>query len=471
MKFNKRIIQYAAAAVVVMILGGFVGWFVFVRGQIRATSDIDSARGVGLEVSTGGELGSTHSNVSGAGPAQTGVPSEPGGAPQQTIGLWSRVKAFFGGSSTEPSSGTFSGGGGGGFGSGGFDPSVTGPSAAATSSPEASPAPKLWQITRTPVAGAGFAAASPSLFFAERASGNILRADPTRTEIERLTNTLFPKTIQATFAADGSVVLQSLGESGEIASFAGKIATSSSATAGDAPNKLEGVYLPRDIISLSSRSAPNTLLFLIPDTAGGSVAITSDWQGAKQKRVHSSALSGWRVILTADGTAYVLQKASDGTAGYFYRVLPSGTLERVVGDIPGLVALPKPGSKALLYSSSENGVLSLYSRTSQPSTDALLAIKTVAEKCVWAPGTALIAYCAVPGTAPSGSFLRNWYSGAEHTSDSWWRIDVSAGKVEKLQLPESSAFDAQEPIMDSSGSYIAFINGTDRTLWMLSLNR
>ena len=66
--------------------------------------------------------------------------------------------------------------------------------------------------------------------------------------------------------------------------------------------------------------------------------------------------------------------------------------------------------------------------------------------------------------------MEEWYRGALHTSDAWWKIDVSAGTAQTLYTPDSgTSFDAEHPVIDESGGYIAFTNAADKSLWMLRI--
>ncbi len=413
MKLNSSALRFTVAAIIVTLLGGLAGWYLFINKQISATDAQDSARGFDASPTFGGAIGSGISNLVGS------------------------VIGDIVGSSGE----------------------------------ESTVAPELWRITRTPVAGLGFAATTSKLYFAERASGNVLIADPSVSEIARLTNTLVPKVEEAHFAADGSVVLRSIDDSGTITTFAAKIATSTSPAAGDTPNKLEGVYLPEGILSLEARSNPNELFYILKENDGSS-ALSSAWLGTDQKRVLASALSDWQAMITSDGARYVAQNASDDVSGFVFKVTSSGALERVIGNLPGLTVLPRANSTAILYSTSGNGSVALFGRTGAQNTDVRLPIRTISEKCVWAPGQALIAYCAVPQTPPSGTFLRDRYDGSVHTADAWWRVDVSANSAEQIFAPELDiALDVESPRIDESGTHIAFINGADKTLWMLTIKK
>src|SRR3989344_4300503 len=185
-----RIFRYAIAAVIVMMLGGLLGWYVFVNKQVAVTQANDSARGFGTAASFGSSAGSTYANNS-AGTALPDIQTSAG-----------------------------------------------------------NPAPRLWQVTATPVSGAGFAASSTRLYFAERSSGNVLVADPFVSSVTRLTNTLFPKVYEALFASDGSVLLRSTTDTDVITTYAGTIST----TTTEGPLPLTGTYLPQDITAASVRS-------------------------------------------------------------------------------------------------------------------------------------------------------------------------------------------------------------------------
>ncbi len=414
MKLGTPLLRYIVAAIIVVVLGGLGGWYMFINKQIGSTEAQDTARGYGEAETFGGGIGGTINNLVG----------------DVIGGILSNDK---------------------------------GPSAAS--------APKLWQITRTPVAGHGFASSSPRLYFAERASGNVLLADPTTTNVQRLTNTLIPKVLEAYFATDGSVVLRSLDDDGKIQSYAARIATSTSPAAGDTPNKLEGAFLPEGIVSMGVHSTPDELFFIVRENSG-SAGIVSGWLGGNQKRTLVSALSDWQAIFLQDGSKYLVQKASDDVAGYAFKITGSGSLERVMGDLPGLIILPRSNSQAMLFSTASAGQIALFARVNSQTSDVRLAIRTLAEKCVWAPDTRLIAYCAVPQTAPSGTILRDRYDGSAHTADAWWRVDVSANTAEQIYTPEISvALDVENPQINSAGTHIAFMNGTDKTLWMLTLNK
>lgn len=402
------LIRYTVAGLIVVMLGALAGWYIFVRGQIAHTTATDTARGFGSIASFGSDTGGTYDNIS------------------------------------------------------------EGEGVAGQSAQRGTPAPRLWKITTTPVSGLGFAATSSRLYFVERATGNILIANPSDSSVTRLTNTLFPKIYDAQFTGNGSVVLRFLSSEGEPEGFAGIIATSSSTSS---PSGLLGKKLPTGVTAVAVRS-DSPQLFFLARTSGGLVGATAGWSLSDQKQVFTSALSGWQPLFLSDGKIYVTQNPSDDVPGYAFSIGGNGSLTEILPGLPGLTVLPKASSSALLYGTSQAGRLTLFVQSGAQSTAVQLPIRTIADKCAWAPDATLSAYCAVPVSGTQGRFLDEWYMGAAHTTDAWWRIEAVAGTAERFFTTDSSlALDVERPVVDASGSYIAFINRQDGTLWMLRITQ
>ncbi|MBV9159750.1 MAG: hypothetical protein JO019_04105 [Candidatus Kaiserbacteria bacterium] len=395
-------IKFFLAAAIVIILGALLGWYTFIHRQIAATDAESNARGTTIPT-FGGQTGSINANISGT--ADTGE-APPGKA-----------------------------------------------------------APRLWHVTKNPVAGDGFASATSTIYFAELSSGNVLIGDPSTSAVVRLSNTLMPKSYEARFAPDGSVILRSVGESGAVQTYAARLATSTeSVDSTSTPMMLKGLYLPQDILEITTVPALK-LLYLISDNVGGASLIQSDWSGATQKKLFSSPLLEWQLQVSPENTIVLTQKAADNLPGSAY-ALSGSTLRPLVENVPGLILRIGKGG-AMLYSSS-NGAPDLYAQASASAAPVHLPIRTSADKCVFA-ASGLTAYCAVP-TANPGGYLSARFQGTVHTSDSWYRIDMSAGTAEKFFTPDPSiALDVENPQIDANGLYLAFQNGADRSLWMLRI--
>ena len=413
METTVKLLRYLVVVVIVAILGGVAGWFFFVRSNQGAVSEV--AGNGGSEEQTplfDDEMGSSAVDVR---------------------------------TSTEEA-------------------------AAAPAGPRS--IERLWRADRGPVAGYSFiaqkknATSSIHLYFIERANGNVFDADAVEQTTMRLTNTLIPKVYEAVVApTGGSALLRSL--DGEvITTLLASFATPASTTT--FPQALVGTTLPADIRSIAIDPDPKTglLFYLEPGTAGGVVGMLSSIADAKPQQLFSSPLESWRAQF-AGGKVILLLSPADDMPGYAYTLSSGGALSLLAGPTFGLMILPHPSQEALLYSSSSGGRLSLYAQVGKDAPTQL-SVQTVAEKCVWAPNSTSIVYCAVPRAVPRNGFINAWYRGSLHTSDTWWQIDLQNGTAEELFTP-TTPLDVHDPRIDPSGSYIAFTNGVDLSLWVLRI--
>ncbi len=463
MRTATHILQFILIALIVIALGALAGWFFFLRGATNSAQEIDTARGIGSTIpSAQNPAGSTYGNTNASGSISGGAGTSAGGTEEaQRQSLLSRLAGLLTG---------------GRWGSARFDisagisellPFGKGGGTAATSTtgtPEA--APRLWRISQTPAAGIGFVGGSTSLYFAERATGNVLKADPQSATIARITNTLVPKTYEALFARDGSVILRSVSASGTLTTFAG-FASSTSATS--STTALAGVNLPAGITYITVHPTNRTLLYIVADQTGA-VGMQASWSDADRKQVFASRLSNWHVQLLADNRVILTQKPADNVNGFAYEI-KNGAFVPLKDNLPGLIVLARVQSPAQLFSTSQNGIVRLFAQVTASATAVELPIRTIAEKCVWAPGTNLIAYCAVPREISTRTYLNDRYRGAAPTSDTWWKVDASAGTAEQLSTPmNEQTVDVWDPIINEAGTHVAFMNARDMSVWMLRIS-
>lgn len=324
--------------------------------------------------------------------------------------------------------------------------------------------PQMWRVATAPVAGFTFATSTEGAVvrYVERATGYVFEANLKTGAISRLTNMLMPKIYEAYLTADGRVVERSVSE-GAITTFAGTFENTASST-------LAGSSLQNNIYALAP--SPDTArMFSIVAKGRGVSGVVSNWDGSGQKEVFSSAVPGWRAQWLPDGRIVVVQKAVDSLPGYAYSIR-GNTVSSLLEDIPGLTLLPRSDSGALLYGTSLGGALSLYVQQSATTSAVRLPLTTLADKCAWMPGRALIAYCGVPQSSPASDFLDRWYRGEVHQADTLWRIDASSGRVEQAFAPAAnSPVDIDLVAVDQSGAYLGFVNSADLSLWVLRFEK
>ena len=326
---------------------------------------------------------------------------------------------------------------------------------------------RLWRITASPVAGAGFVGSTtPELYFIERSTGYVFRVDPTIRSVRRLTNTLFAKTYEAFVGVTGRALLRGLAESGAITTISGA-ASSTEASA----NSFVSRELPPHIQAITFSPDAKEVFYLIPDGAGGFAGVRAAFDGTTPKKIFSTTLSNWQTTWTAGDGIVLTQNAASDVEGSSYVLADSGALTPLVRRVEGLNALPDPYSDALLYSSSADGGVSLFIQPTKTGTSVRVSLSTVANKCVWSPVRPGVAFCAVPTTIPLGAFIDNWYRGVAYTNDSWWKVDARSGAIEELYAGEDPGNlpDVSRPTIDPTGSYISFIDSRDTSLWLFRI--
>jgi hypothetical protein len=468
MNDNKRtystIIIFIIIGLLVMGIGGIAGWVVVLHIKGQSLNLSDTLRGFGIGAPSGGENGSTYTNSIGDASGTRGGSGTPSGN-SGTYGYDAQGKPLDASGAATPGESTTT-------------VSLTDASSSIVKI-VVPKTPRLWHVTKVPVAGYSFATSTPILYFTERASGYLFTADAIQGDVLRRTNTLMPKTYEAFLSRDGAAIYRSANETSDtIQTYSGIMGSSSSANLGS----FIGVNLRNGIIAMDANPDAKVMFFLVSDT-NGFTAYTEPWlsgKSGKEKQLFTTSIMSWRPIALSDGRLFVVQKAEDDAMGYAYEVT-DGTFKSMMRGAPGLTFLPLSNASTFIYGTSANGSLALFAQTST-STYAI-PVKTTADKCVWAPFLAKatkgkplshqIVYCAVPSSVSGKKFLESWYIGAQHTSDSWWRIDVTSGEAAEIFSDASggSSLDVIDATIDPSGNFLAFKNNVDASLWVLRINK
>jgi hypothetical protein len=339
--------------------------------------------------------------------------------------------------------------------------------------------PQLWHISKVPVAGAAFFTTTGTvLHYVERGTGYVFEANPTTGTITRLTDTLIPKTYEALFSKNGHIYLRSLAANGDITTFVGSIATTSATSTGSASVRpLVGQNLALGMASLTIDPVTGDIFYLTKSDQG-EIGVHATWNGLKPKTIFSSPIQHWQTTWLSDGHITLTQSAATGVMGYAYTLGSDGSLAPLQGPTPGLTVRAKSGG-TLLWGAALGASITLSVKANAASSAVVLPIHTLPEKCAWTSAAknatttaSAIAYCAVPQTPQASNYMEDWYRGALHTADAFWKVDAGAGSAENVFTPDSSmSLDVENPTIDQSGNYIAFINKADDSLWLLRINK
>lgn len=403
----QKIFTYTGLAAIIFLLLGLGGWYLFLQNRTGGVARLDEGRGLGTEVPS--FLGSTGSTIA-------------------------NIASNFGIS----------------IGSDGGSPEMAKP-------------PRLWRVNATPVAGMAFLSGSSTVRFIERSTGYVVDAYPVSGSVVRKSNTLRPQTYRGYVTGAGGVVLQTLRPDFSVETYAGELST----TTIDGFSQLEGTTLVPNIASLATSKNENEIAYTIRGS-GPALLIESNLDGSSPQQRISTAVSGWNMHWLREAL-YLTERGASGVPGSAFRV-ESGALLPVITNTPGLSFLPHPENSGYLFSSDTGSAISLFIRPEAEASVAELPLQTIAEKCVWLPNKNLTAWCAVPKETPRNNYMDSWNRGTVHTSDTWWKIEGGAGSADEVfDINEVEPIEITQPIIDESGSYIAFINGWDKSLWILRI--
>ncbi len=334
----------------------------------------------------------------------------------------------------------------------------------------ATPPPALIHITTAPVSGMIFlpetASSSVTLRYIDRATGHIYDYSFGTGTSTETTETTVPKVYNGIFSNNGTrVLLQTLGTSNQIETITGSIAETNTG-----PVALENVtFLPTNAVSIAV-NGPS--LFYLVSVSSGSLGYLSALDGTKPSQIFNSALNEF--ISKWQGTNLTLQtKDSASVGGYFFDLnTKTGALVPILNNISGLTALENPAGTFVFGSASNGGVLQSFMYDEKSGSARTIPLSTLADKCVWSDTDPNSLYCAVP-TSLSGTLPDDWYQGNVFLPDNnIWKITADTGVTNVVDfLSERNAnIDAENLVLDGKGTWLAFMNKEDLTLWALRIS-
>lgn len=402
----ERLFTYIGIGAIVLLLFGLAGWYVFISQKTQSVEDASSARGFSI-----------------------GIPSFIGGRGSTAANAQSPETTGFGTEQVSEEGDTTS-----------------------------RRAPRLWHVNVTPVAGMAFVASSSKLRYIERATGHLFEADPATGDVRRITNTLIPKVYEAVFG--NNVVLMRTDD---------EVPTTLIGTVGTTSN--DGAYdlrirdLRVNAGSIAARADAEEVYFMSEMQDSQRILRTS-WNSTSTRQLLSVPAGDFMVITTSASKLFLLDRPASGYPGTLFSV--GASLTPVIRNVPGLTALPHPSKNAYLYASEDQNGVRTFAKIEGVNAKEL-PISTVADKCVWEEND-VSAYCAVPKTRPGSGFLNAWYRGEIHTDDTWYSVNPGSNSSDKLFTMSSEAgIDVENAHIDDAGEYIAFINGRDKSLWILRI--
>ncbi len=327
------------------------------------------------------------------------------------------------------------------------------------------PAPTLRKVSDQEVAGAEFATGlggTLAIRYVERNTGHIYETPVDSLTLTRLTNTTVPGVHDATWINASTTLLRFADDNDEPENFVAFFASSTP------DQQLEGTFINK--YRRIALGAGETVLGVLESASGATVeTVRSD--GTKPKTLLVSPLTTW-VPLAAGNKYFVASAPSWAAPGSLYDISSSG-MTRILGGVPGLVALPSPSAAVFLISGGTQNAVSLSVFNTKDKSLNLLPRATLAEKCAWIPRQDSILLCAFPTTLPQARYPDDWLLGRVHTSDDLWFVNTATGVLTEAMALDAGGqgpFDISNVITSENGAYALFINRNDQTLWSATLS-
>jgi hypothetical protein len=329
---------------------------------------------------------------------------------------------------------------------------------------------KLRELWNQPTSGAGVldTKAGTVVRFVDKATGFVYETQLFSPIQNRLANTTIPLAYNAVWdGLNNSFVAQYLKDDNTINT---NVLTLKGGTSTSTDQTLSGFALGSNI---SSVSVFGETIFYLQTYVGQSFGFTSTFDGKTKKQIWQSPLDELTSQMVNANYVALTTKPYQNVPGFTYLVnTGTGSVKKLLGDVPGLVSLVSPDASQVLYSSQNYAnSMALYNVKTGGATAITPA--TFPEKCVWSKKDATIVYCAVPENSLDGTSLTAWYMGQISWSDDIWKYDLkqnTAGIIEHLADDAGEQIDVIKPILSTSEQYLIFTNKIDGTLWSLDLS-
>lgn len=326
---------------------------------------------------------------------------------------------------------------------------------------ELGPVPALREISREPVAG--FYVASTSIIrYAEVNTGHIYETSANSLSVTRRTNTTFAGIQNAAWVSENSVIYQHAEADVPVNSLV-SFSTSS----------VDQLVVARPLSGFRSVAVVPDVPRIVTTTrslANTTVSVT-DTEENQRRAVFTSPLKSWYAF-PAGNEVYIQTSPSD-SAGFLFKVLEGGALEKIRGGLRGLMTVARPDGQYFALSTVNDGAISLAFIDAFSSVVGTSPVATLAEKCAWFNTTQPLLACGVP-QSPTNVSVESWYMGLRSFTDDVWIIDPikeTATFVRSLESEAGRPIDIIDPRMSPDGRYFLFKNKNDLSLWSLDLSR
>ncbi len=296
--------------------------------------------------------------------------------------------------------------------------------------------------------------------YIDRESGNVYSYLALSRKLSRVSAKTLPGIQTASWLPDGSMAFVQF-----LAQAAGTSHINTYALPYDGNG---GYFLDQDLAQVSVLGQKS--VFVLTANGDSSIGSVGNPDGTNVKTVFTSPMSAL-AIHPAGAGLIATTKDSAHLDGYAFAI-SGNTFTPILGPLSGLILLPSPNGKVLLYSYTDGTTLHMAALDLSTGAVTTLPLATLAEKCVWDQNNTDL-YCAIPSSIPDGATLPDdWYQGAASFTDKIWRIDLGTRLATLVVDPSSTGkvdIDAVNLTIDPNSQVLIFRNKKDSSLWAYTL--
>ena len=347
----------------------------------------------------------------------------------------------------------------------------------------AAPLPRLYELHKLPVAGAGFteikdrkgAVTNVATRYIERGLGHIYETPLSTYTESRIVNETRSRLSEAIWGNNGkSVVIRSF-DNGDgaiktsVLNITAPAVSFAQGTTTDGFLNAEEVMFP-DFIPFMAVSEDGTdKLFYLENGALASAGSLSTFKNIGVTGIFTSSFTEWLPQFPNQKLVTLTTKPSSKVLGHlFFLDTKTKSLTKILSGISGLTTQTSRDGNMVLYAEIREGLpeLAVYDVVKKETRQ--IALQTLPEKCVWSTKS-IVVYCAVPQTLPKAEYPDQWYQGLLSFSDDIWKIDTKTGVTEKVLTPSdlrASSLDMINLTLSSDDTYLLFMNKVTGTPWV-----
>lgn len=319
----------------------------------------------------------------------------------------------------------------------------------------------LYQISKEPVVGATLSPDGTHVRYFKQTSGHLFETEFTGANEIRISNVTIPAILDVDWTGSKTYAVINYYTDGETRRLYSHYNGTTTVSSAFLPNNIQEITTSQvdDMIAYTVFERDNTILF------------TARPNNTSIKNIATLPVPDFELSWPAAGTIALKQKSSAYAPSFLFTLNPSSKLlTRILAEKEGLDVLWSPNGNRMLFMETTNeGTQTLLSVTTLIDNNIIaLPFVTLPEKCVWAPASNNILYCAVPETIPRGTNLPDeWWQGTISFDDILWYINIDTG--ERRQILPPHQLDAVHLFLSKDESFIFFTNKKDGTLWSLRL--